>query len=251
MIPGLYSAASGMLAEEMRQSAVANNVANAATPGFKRQAPVSMGFYNVFSKKMRGPFYWETQAAPGGGAKMVETYPDLGAGAFRETGNPLNVALSGPGYMAIDTPRGERYTRSGDFTVDIDGNLATQDGYKVQSVEGKPIDVRGGKVNISRDGHVTVDGVEAGQIRMVEFETPQRLVREGANLYSAPDEIAQRSAAAADTTVQQSYLEMSNVSMPYEMIQMIQGARIYEANQKIIQSLDSTMGALIEHVSAA
>ena len=248
MIPGLYSAASGMVAEEARQATLANNIANAATPGYKRQAPVSLGFYQVFSEKARSPFLWELEAAPGGGAKIVETYTDTTMGPLRQTGSPLNLALSGPGYIAVDTPRGERFTRSGDFTIDIDGHLATQDGMKVLSTDGEPIDVRGADVNIAQDGNVVVDGIPSGRISIVEFEQPERLTREGDNLYSASEEVRTRSAEASDTLVQQASLELSNVSLPYEMIQMIQGVRTYEANQRIIQTADSTLGKLIEQV---
>lgn len=251
MIPGLYSAATGMMAEESRQAVIANNVANAATPGYKRQAPVTLGFKMVFSKAMRSPFYWEAQTAPGGGVKMVETYPNLGTGPLSETGNPLNVALSGPGFISVQTPRGERFTRSGDFTIDADGQLATAEGYKVQSVEGTPIGVRGARVTIGTDGVVTVDGAPAGTIRLMEFEKPERLVREGNNLYLASPEVLARSARAVDTETRQSYLEMSNVNLPSEMIQMIAGSRIYEANQRVIQAFDTTIGQLIEQVAAA
>lgn len=251
MISGLYSAASGMMAEESRQAIIANNVANASTPGYKRQAPVTLGFKAVFSKTMHAPFYWDTQAAPGGGSKMVESYPNLATGSLSETGNPLNVALNGPGFIGVNTPRGDRFTRSGDFTINSEGNLATSEGFTVQSVEGTPISVRGSRVTIGDDGGVVVDGIRNGTIRLVEFEKPERLVREGSNLFMASDEILAKSAKAADTQTRQSYLEMSNVNVPSEMIQMITGSRIYEANQRVIQAFDTTIGQLIEQIAAA
>jgi flagellar basal-body rod protein FlgG len=169
-------------------------------------------------------------------------------GILRDTDNPFNVALEGPGFMVLDTPRGERYSRAGDFVVDAQGQLSTADGFKVQSVSGQPIDVRGGRVNIGRDGQVTVDGAEAGQLRLVEFEQPTRLVREGNNLFSASDELREKSAAAANTIVEQGSLEMSNVDLPREMIQMMLGMRAYEANQRVIQGIDASIGQLIEQV---
>jgi flagellar basal-body rod protein FlgF len=250
MIPGLYSAASGMVAEENRQAVISNNIANAATTGYKRQAPVSLGFYQMISQKARHPFHYQVEAAPGGGVKMVETYTNRAMGALRQTGNDLNVALSGPGYFAVDTPQGERFTRSGDFTLDIDGHLATQSGYKVRSTEGAPIDARGGDVRIGADGSVIVDEVHAGFIRMIEFEQPERLLREGQNLYRATEEVMEASMVAESSRMQQSFLEMSNVNLPHEMIQMIMGMRFYEANQKMIQTADATMGKLIEQVTA-
>jgi len=249
MIQGLYTAAAGMVAVEARQSAIANNIANASTPGFKRQEPVQLGFYEVFSQNLRRPFLFTTDPAPAGGVKIVETFTNTAAGALRNTENPLHVALQGPGYFAIDTPNGERYTRDGAFTIDADGHLATKDGSKVQSISGQPIDVSGGTVNIARNGSVTVEGSAAGQIRVIEFEEPTRLLRQGDNLYAASEEVLRRSANAADTTLEQKNLEMSNVNLPQEMTAMMLGLRAYEANSRVIQALDSTIGRLIDQVA--
>ncbi len=248
MIQGLYAAANGMMAVEARQDAIANNIANASTTGFKSVAPVELGFYQTLSQKLRKPFHYEINPAPAGGVKVVETYTKLDAGVVRQSDNPLHLALQGTGYFAVDTARGERYTRAGDFTIDEQGRLCTAEGYAVQSTGGQPLDVRGGKVNVDRDGRVTVDGVESGRLRIVEFENPERLQREGDNLYAASEEVRQKSAEAANTSVEQNYLEMSNVNLPHEMIVMMLGLRAYEANQKAIEAMDSTMGRLIEQV---
>ncbi len=250
MIPGLYASASGMLTIEKRQEVISNNIANAATSGFKRQSPVQLGFYQVFSGQMRAPFHFNIEAAPAGGAKMVETYPHLQAGALAASDDPLHAALDGPGYFAVETPQGERYTRDGSFTIDVDGHLATAEGYKIASVDGPPLDVRGGNVALATDGTVTVDGVPAGRLRMVEFETPERLLREGSNLYRASEEVAKASSEAVDTRIEHGHLEASNVNLPTEMVNMILGLRLYEANQKAIQSADTTIGLLIEQVGS-
>ncbi|HPO13207.1 MAG TPA: flagellar basal-body rod protein FlgF [Candidatus Hydrogenedentes bacterium] len=248
MIQGLYAAANGMMAVEARQDAIANNIANASTVGFKSVAPVELGFYQTLSQKLQKPFHYDINPAPAGGVKVVETYTNLAAGVVRQSDNPLHIALQGPGYFAVDTAKGERYTRAGDFTCDEQGRLCSSEGYAVQSTSGQPIDVRGGQVNVDREGRVTVDGVEAGIIRVVEFENPERLLREGNNLYAASEEVIQKSAEAANTTVQQNYLEMSNVDLPHEMIVMMLGLRAYEANQRAIEAMDSTMGRLIDQV---
>ncbi len=248
MITGLYDAASGMIAMESRQAVIANNIANAATPGFKSQAPVQLGFYEVFSEKVRRPFVYNREAAPAGGVKTVETFTNTAAGMFRQTDNPLNVALQGPGYFVVTTPQGERYSRSGDFSVNTEGQLVTSEGLKVQGIDGSPIDVRGEVVNIAQDGQVMVDGVVAGQLQLVEFESPERLLREGQNLYRASEEVAEKSARAVNTQVHQGNLEMSNVNLPEQMIQLTLGMRAYEANQRVIQAVDGTVGRLIESV---
>ena len=248
MIKGLYAAATGMVAIEDRQAVVANNIANASTAGFKRQNPVQEGFHTTFVGKLTHPSHFNWVAGPAGGAKVTETYSDLSAGPVRQTGNALNVALHGPGYLAVDTPAGTRFTRAGDLTIDADGDVATQHGHKVQDVGGGAIAARGGRLVIKEDGLVTVDGVPRGQMRMVEFDRPHQLTREGYTLYAASGDALQRSRQATDTRVIQEYLEMSNVNLAREMIDMTLGLRAYAANQKVITTMDETMGRLIDQV---
>jgi len=237
-----------MLAVEARQEAIANNIANASTAGYKRSEPVTLGFYEIFSGARRTPAFFDADAAPGGGLKIVETSPDLSAGTLQTTENPFSMALQGPGYFTVDTPAGERYTRAGSFTLDRDGGLVTQEGYPVQSTTGQPIDARGGKVVVSTDGTVRVDGVVRGQVRVVEFEDPRRLTRTGDSLFSASEAVLATRRAANATQVQGNATEMSNVNLPREMTSMMLGLRAYEANQRSIQAIDSTMSRLIEQV---
>lgn len=248
MISGLYTAASGMLSVESRQEAIANNIANAATPGYKRQQPVQLGFYELFAGKMLSPARFHSEAAPSGGVKVVETYPDLRDGMLQLTDNPLNLALQGPGYFVVDTPAGERYSRSGAFTIDAEGYLADASGNRVQSAGGQPIAVNGGPVNVGEDGSVSVNGEPVGRIRTVEFSDPKRLMREGNGLFLAPEELEAQRAEAADTRVTQGKLEMSNVQLPSEMVQLMMGARAYEANERMIATVDATLGRLIDQV---
>lgn len=248
MLQGLYTAANGMMAAEMRQDIIANNVANANTPGFKRHSPVQIGFYDLLSGQLHSAKYYDRKHSPGGGVKNLESFPNLQGGALMSTGNPLDVAIQGPGYIAVATPRGERFTRNGEFTLDIQGDLVTAEGYKVQSVSGTPIAASGGPVVIGEDGSVTVNGATVGQIRMVEFEQPTRLLREGDNLFGGSKEILQSAAPAENTLLSQEHLEMSNVNVPQEMINMVLGLRAYEANQHVISAFDTTLERLIEQV---
>jgi flagellar basal-body rod protein FlgG len=250
MIPGLYTAATGMIAVEQRQDIIANNLANAATPGYKRLQPVQLGFYEVLSPKMIAPFHFNREAAPAGGVKSVESFSNLAPGSLRITEDPLSLAVTGPGYVVVNTPQGERYTRDGHFTMDGAGELATSEGYKVLSVTGNPIDVSGVKVTVSQDGMVQVDGADSGQIQMVEFQDPTRLERSGDNFYRASDALLQQSTPAAETTLVQGALEMSNVQLPVEMTSMMLGMRAYEANQKVIQAIDGATSRLIDQVAA-
>lgn len=248
MIQGLYAAATGMLAVEQRQAVIANNIANASTAGFKRQRVVDKGFYQVLFQRMRRPAWADSIRGPGGGLQVTETFTDLSRGAIRTTGDPLTVALDGPGYIAVDTPAGERFTRSGQFSVNADGQLTTEDGYGVQGAGGGGIEASGGPIQINEEGTVLVAGTPAGRIRIVEFEDPHLLTREGHNLYRASDEALGRSAPATETRVAPESLEMANVQLPYEMIEMMLALRIYSANQRVINAIDETAARLIQDV---
>lgn len=250
MITGLYTAATGMIAVEQRQDIIANNLANISTPGYKRLQPVQLGFYEVFSNEALHPFYFNTEAAPGGGVKGVESFTNLAAGSLRITEDPLSLAVIGPGYVVVNTPQGDRYTRNGQFTIDPDGDLATTEGHKVASVLGETIAVNGEVVAVTQEGTVLVDGVVSGQIQLIEFQDPTRLEREGDNLYLASDEVLEQIAAAADTTLEQGAIELSNVQVPVEMTSMMLGLRAYEANQKVIQAIDATTSRLIDQIAA-
>lgn len=248
MIQGLYAAATGMMALEQRHEVIANNISNVSTPGFRRQGTIQKGFDTVLLNQLRNPLWLDATAGPGGGLKITETYTDFSGGPLRHTSNALDVALHGPGYIAVETPDGERFTRNGALTVDGDGQLATSEGYKVQNVGQGAIDVMGGTVEIDRAGQVFVDGRPSGKIRLVEFEEPSLLIRAGNGLFATPAATLGRSVPAENTTVLSESLEMANVQVPYELVQMMLGLRAYGANQRVINALDETMSRLIEQV---
>lgn len=249
MIQGLYAAASGLMAIEEQQSVIANNIANASTPGFKRQNAIQEGFYEILLNRMINPAFLDVQKGPGGGLRTAETYSDFGNGVLATTGDPFHVALQGPGFFSVDTPDGILYTRNGRFTVDGEGQLATAEGHKVLSAGGAPIDVSGGRFEVDASGTVLIDGLNAGQISITEFEQPHLLSRRGDSLYYAPEAALAASAPAQNTRVAPGSLEMSNVQLPYEMAQMMLGLRAYGANQRVINCMDETMSRLIDQVA--
>ncbi len=249
MITGLYAAASGMVGLEKRHDVIANNLANAATPGYKRMDGVFQGYYQHYLGRPVHPHLHNLRAGPGGGARLDETYTDRSAGVISSTGDPLNVALMGPGYIAVDTPQGERYTRSGQMAINAAGQLATADGHVVLSADGAPIPVEGMEFVISGDGEVFVEGAPVGQLRIVGFEEPGLLERQGHTLYAAPEEALEGMMAPAEgVQVMHKALELSNVQAPTEMANMIQGLRAYEANSRVIVTMDETTGRLIDQV---
>lgn len=238
MIQGLYAAANGMVAVEERQAVIANNIANASTTGFKSQIPVQQGFYETFYGKMKHVNRFNHEEAPGGGVKLNETFTRFEGGAPAITGNDLDVALLGPGMIAIDTAQGERFTRSGRFAIGANNQLVTKTGHSVVSTDGAPIDVSGGQIIISKTGEVLVGGASRGQMRILEFEDRHMLRREGYTLFAASQAALARSAPAANTTVSQGALEMSNVQLPAEMTKMLMALRAYAANQQVISSVN-------------
>lgn len=244
----LFAAANGMRTLEERQAVVANNVANASTPGFRRQHAIPKGFHSVFLDKRGTVAAYNREDAPGGGVKSMETFTDVTAGAIQKTGNPLDLALIGPGFFVVETDTGERYTRNGRFTIDSQGMLINERGYRVQSVAGGPLEVQGGNVQIGADGSVFADGVAAGQIRLVEFEDVHMLARQGETLFMASPEAEVRSAAAANTSIEPEAIESSNVQVPLEIVSMTTALRAYQANQLIIAATDETTGRMIEQV---
>ena len=250
MLKGLYAAASGMVTLQARQDVLANNVANAATPGFRRHIPVSLGFYDLFSGTLRSSGWFRGRStAPGGGLKPVETWPDPAQGPSQTTSNPLDIALTGPGFLAVETPNGPRWTRNGHLSVDASGRLATPDGYPILAAGGGYLDVRGGKVNIAEDGSISVDGRAVGRLRIDEFDRPERLIREGASLARLDAGPGNGMRPATATRVVQGALETSNVNLGTEMAGLMAGLRAYEANQKVVTAFDDTLGKLIDQVA--
>lgn len=249
MIQALYAAASGMMAVEDQQSVLANNIVNASTPGFKRQNAVTEGFYSLLLEKMHNPAFLDAQNRPGGGLRLQRTYTDFADGMLATTGDPLNIALVGPGFIRVETPQGERFTRDGRFTLNGQSQLTTIEGHPVLSPNRLPITVPEGRLEFDSDGNVLVNGQVAARLDLVEFDNAGALMREGNSLYNAPPAALDTARRAEATRVVSGALELSNVQIPTEMAQMMVGLRAYGAYQRVINSTDETMGRLIEQVA--
>ena len=235
-----------MIATEDRQAVIANNIANAAPAGFKRQNAIDEGFKEIFLGAFGSASRLNAERGPGGGMKMTNVYTDYATGPIGMTGNPLHIALQGPGFLAVETPAGERFTRNGEFTVNAEGQLTTTDGYPILS-DGGALDVNGGNVEFNSDGTVLVNNETVGKLRLVELDDPSLLERFGQSLFG-PVESAGAPRPGDNTSVVPGGLEGSNVQIPFEMAQMTLGLRMYNANQKVINSVDETMGRLINEV---
>ena len=258
MVKGLYTAYTGMVNEQHRMDVLANNLANAATNGYKKEGTTSESFKTVFADKIK-----DTSEAPNTarrigtmmpGVKIGDNYTDFQEGAIKSTGNSYDLALSGKGFFAIEykNKAGEtsvKYTRDGNFTVTSDGYLTTQDGDFVLDDNGKHIKLDTAKESsIASDGSIYQDGSQVATIGVKDFEDYTQLEKYGENLYQAKDPDTTKATDAEGTEVKQGYLESSNISVVNEMVSMIAIQRQYEANQKLITTFDGSLDKTVNEV---
>ena len=239
--------------------AIANNLANVSTGGFKKavtqvESTTSMLLYRIQTDPGQVP----GQATPGQpaivpvgqlgfGSYVYDTPTVFEQGALQATGNPLNVALTGPGFLTIQTPQGVRYTRQGDLVVNPQGQLTTTNGNPVLGNAGPITIPNNATVSFSSTGQVVVNNVPADQLRLTEFanlnnlrpEGNSRFVNEGAG-----------PAPATATTVNGGFLETSTANVVSSMVDLINNERWFDANTKVIQSEDTELGTAINTIGA-
>ena len=237
MAGGYYVALSGMRTRIDQLDRLADEIANASTPGFK-------GERAGHEKAPRPSFAatFETAIDVMTGGRQL----DMRAGTIVNTGQELDVAIDGNGFLAVETPAGTRYTRNGHLARQPDGTLTTTDGAPVLGEDG-PIKLGTGAVQIETDGTVRSGGVVAGRLSVVEFAEPTRLVREGGALLRAGEGAAP--AAAAQPTVRTGALEQSNVSVVERVAELTNVSRNFEALQRAVSVLMNDIdGRTIESI---
>lgn len=244
MIRGLYAGASGMIAEAMRTDLIANNLANVNTAGFKKDVAVSKEFASVLMTRINDGGNPATIGSIGSGVMVDEVSTLYSSGVMRTTGNDFDMAIGGKGFFTIETPQGVRYTRNGTFAKNIQGELITQDGYRVLGQNG-PIRIKGGKMVVNDGGQVLVDNVPVGTLRLSEFDNEKQLTKEGASLFAAAPG---QNVKPGTGGVSQGMLELSNVNVIGEMVNLISSYRTYEINGKVVQSHDQLMGKAANEV---
>jgi flagellar basal-body rod protein FlgG len=217
MDSGLYIAASGMLAEMVRQEQISNQLANVNTPGYKSDRATQAGFGELLLQNTR------TGAAVGRlslGVEIAETSTDLAPAGIHETGEALDFAVEGEGFFAVRTAAGVRYTRNGQFSTDAEGNLTDQLGDPVLGPSGAPVRLRG-------DGTVAAGDIGVFAVAGAE--------KEGENLYTG------NATGLASGKVRAGFLEESAVNPSQAMVQLISSFRSLEADQKSIQTISETL----------
>jgi flagellar basal-body rod protein FlgG len=200
---------------------------------------------------------------------MVEgTYTDFAQGRAKLTGNPLDVALEGKGFLEVLGPQGVRYTRHGSLKLSPDGMLVTTEGFPVlspgdgqEAPEGKPvpredllarairIDVSkpGGRITFTTDGKIFQDKLQLGQLSVTEFVDPRLLQKEGGSLFRN-DVAANVSQEAGTTRVEQGVLETSNVNAVSEMVELLRATRMFEANEKVVKTYGDLEGRAVNDI---
>ena len=237
MIRGVYTAASGMIAESVRNDAIANNLANANTAGYKKDVAITKDFASMLIERTEAGQEAENIGTAGAGVTIDEIATIHNPGMMNNTGNDFDMAIDGKGFFAVETPNGIRYTRNGAFTRNMQGELVTQDGYRVMGQRGA-IRVKGNKLVITADGNVLVDDVQTDRLQLVEFSNQKQLAKEGDSLYTVANGVQGQQATGQ---VRQGCLEQSNVNVVAEMINLITGYRAYEVSGKVVQTHDQLM----------
>jgi flagellar basal-body rod protein FlgG len=233
MYKGIYIALSGALLKQKHMDIFAQNIANASTPGYKKQR-ISFKDYLIPAENRITPSE--------DGRILTETSKittDFSSGTLISTGNPMDMAINGEGFFVLE---GNRYTRNGNFKISSDGYLATQDGIKVLG-EGGPIAVQGGKIDISTDGEVFVDDISVGVIRIVDFDNKEKLKKQDGGVF-----VSEEPGREANAEIIQGYLEASNVEVIREMVQMITSLREFEAYQKMIHAFDEATAKTVNEM---
>lgn len=248
MLKGLYTAYTGMVNEQNRMDILTNNLANASTVGFKKEGSTSQSFDSILTVKIKdqsvGLQNVQKLGTNNPGVKIGENYTDFTQGSFRVTDNTYDLALAGDGFFTIEftNKAGETstmYTRNGQFTLNREGYLVTQDGDYVLDTQNRRIQLNTLlDSEIGSDGTITQAGRAVARIQVTNFEDYNYLEKYGETYYR-PVEGAKTTQADAD--VKSGYLEMANVQVVSEMVNLISITRAYESNQKIIQAYDDTL----------
>jgi flagellar basal-body rod protein FlgF len=238
MIRGIYTGASGMLAEAQRTDAISNNLANVNTVGFKKDVTVMKDFASLLISRVNDGTEDPVIGNMGVGVMVDEVATDQSTGTVRTTGNDFDLAMEGKGFFVVQAPQGKRYTRNGTFAKSAKGELVTTEGYQVLGDNGGPIIVSGGKMTVGTDGSVLVDNKVVGKLQLVDFANEASLKKEGASLFIAPNGQQEQPATGG---VRQGALEMANVNVVSEMVNLITNLRAYEVNSKVVQSHDELL----------
>ncbi|MFB3901863.1 MAG: flagellar basal-body rod protein FlgF [Acidobacteriota bacterium] len=238
----IYTAYAALQSRGEALDVVSNNLANIHTPGFKEKQFHFRSLVGRMASEMSG-------LGSAISAQQVKTFThsEFQPGVLTETGNPLDLALEGDGFFAVRTPDGTYYTRNGHFSLSPNGTLTTPDGYPVVSAAGRPIVLPDGRVEVSENGQISVDGIQTAQLQIVSFPDVRQLTPVGESLFSPPQGV--QPLPPARVAVLQGRLEESNVDPLKNVARMVALVRSFEMLTQAVRSLTRDIdGKLINEV---
>ncbi len=277
MVRGIFTGASGMMTTMEELNNVANNLANVNTDGYKRETTVTKAFPEMLIRRINddGQVTFPLGSydlAPvvgklGTGVEFNETWIRYEQGNLQETGNDFDMAMEGNGFFSVMTEDGERYTRNGNFKIDVNGFLTDSHGYKVLGENGA-IRITQNNFQIDHDGNLYVNAdytpedfvdkagnewknqIKLDRLKVVDFPERRYLQKEGHSLFRTSDFSGEAFVIPQGIRpkVYQGFLEKANVDAVIEMTRMIEVNRLYEANQRSIQTADETLSRAVNQV---
>lgn len=257
MIRGLYTAVSGMITQEAKQDVITNNLSNSTTVGFKQDNLAIRRFDDVllenYDKVVGGKNVRNELGTLSLGSKVDSVNTDFTQGMVQDTGKPTDFAIDGKGFFTVQrndgVNNGQYFTRDGHFHVNMRGILVNDTGDAVigrnlTTNQLEPINVGNGKIASDIYGNISIDGNPMYKLYTVDFNDYNSIKKAGDNLYQG------NNAVENNAIIKQNSLEKSNVNVINEMANMITTMRSFETNQKIIQSLDETLGKAVNEVGS-
>jgi flagellar basal-body rod protein FlgG len=243
MYKGIYIAMTGAVLRSQELDSVANNLANVNTTGYKKTS-FSSRLYPLLegiSQKRQEAVYPDARAMTYFGAYNIDT----SEGSIKTTGNPLDLAVKGEGFFAVESKGKTYYTRNGSFSMDKEGFLVTGSGQRVLDTANKPIRIVGENINIANiniapDGNIYVNGNVLSKIKLVNLNNIQHV---GDSLFSGNE------AGASKGEILQGSIEMSNVNPVQEMVGIISALRQYETAQKVIKSFEDLSQRTVSEIA--
>lgn len=234
MLEGLYAAAAGMSAQQEQLNAISNDLANESTSGYKSERV-------AFSDLLYSPVNIAgTVSTDGAGASAKVIGRSEGQGSITETGNPLDLAIEGPGYFEVTRANGQKaLTRNGNFGADASGTLVTAEGNRLSPPIKLPAGVAASDVRIAPDGTVSAAGRKLGQIKLVTVTSPEHMLADGSGALTPT--AASGAPHPAKGTIHQGALEASNVNMASEMALLVSTQRNFQMDSTAIQNESQMM----------
>ena len=254
MVRGLYTAYTGMKNEQKRLDIIANNLANSATVGYKEENMTNQSFDELLTIKVKDVSEAYNDRPIGNmslGVKLGEVYTNYGQGSLRQTANTYDLALEGKGFFTLSVTDkagnvSTQYTRNGNFTMTRDGHIVDGDGNHLMGSAGEiliPTDAV--DVVVDKTGAIYADGAYVDTLQITDFEDYDYIIKSGDTMYQTLEGVVE---LPGNAMVQQGYTEQSNVNVVSEMVEMITVTRAYEANQKVIKTVDQTLDLAVNSV---